>query len=224
MSQLAFVFPGQGSQSMGMLSEMAAQFPLVQETFAEATSHLGYDLWAVVEKGPEEKLNQTLYTQPALLVASVALWRVWKSLKGASPTFMAGHSLGEYSAWVCADAIELSDAVKLVAERARLMQAAVPEGEGAMAAILGLDNEKVIELCDQAAQEDVLTPANFNAIGQVVVAGKTAAVNRLLPLAKAAGAKALLIPVSVPSPIQRYPVNRHPNHQQTMLEKSLPLL
>jgi [acyl-carrier-protein] S-malonyltransferase len=197
---LAFVFPGQGSQSVGMLTELAADFPLVEETFAEASSVLGYDLWKLVVNGPEASLNQTEKTQPAMLAAGVAVWRVWQSLTNIQPDYLAGHSLGEYSALVAADVMSFTDAIKLVELRAQSMQAAVPEGQGAMAAILGLDDDVVRELCQQAANNAVVEAVNFNSPGQVVIAGNTEAVTRATELAKEKGAKrALLLPVSVPS-------------------------
>lgn len=196
----AFIFPGQGSQSVGMLAELAASFPVVEETFAEASAALGYDLWKLVQDGPQEDLNSTDRTQPAMLTAGVACWRVWQRQGGANPAVMAGHSLGEYTALVCAGAMALADAVTLVADRGRFMQAAVPEGEGAMAAILGLADEDVIAVCEEAAQGEVLAAVNFNSPGQVVIAGSAAAVERAAPLAKQRGAKrALILPVSVPS-------------------------
>lgn len=197
---LAFVFPGQGSQSVGMLNALAGEFPQVQATFAEASQALGYDLWTVVEQGPEEKLNQTQITQPAMLAAGVAVWRVWRAQGGVLPAMLAGHSLGEYTALVCAEAMAFGDAVKLVADRGRFMQEAVPAGQGGMAAILGLDDDAVRQVCEQAAQGDVLEAVNFNSPGQVVIAGTAAAVARGAEQAKAAGAKrAVLLPVSVPS-------------------------
>lgn len=197
---LAIVFPGQGSQSVGMLNALAAEQPLVKETFAEASSALGYDLWAVVEQGPADKLNQTVITQPAMLAAGVAVYRVWVKLGGARPSAMAGHSLGEYTALTCAGAIAFADAVKLVADRGRFMQEAVPAGEGAMAAILGLDDDAVIALCREAAGGEVLAAVNFNSPGQVVIAGTAKAIERAVSLAKEKGAKrALPLPVSVPS-------------------------
>lgn len=196
----AFIFPGQGSQSLGMLAELAASFPVVKETFAEASNALGYDLWALVQEGPVEDLNSTDRTQPAMLTAGVACWRVWQQQGGATPAVMAGHSLGEYTALVCAGVMTLADAVTLVADRGRFMQAAVPEGEGAMAAILGLADEDVIAVCEEAAQGDVLSAVNFNSPGQVVIAGSAAAVERAAPMAKERGAKrAVILPVSVPS-------------------------
>lgn len=199
-TDLAIVFPGQGSQSVGMLSALADAFPVVGNTFAEASSVLGYDLWARVQEGPAELLNQTTCTQPAMLTAGVAVWRCWQEKSGPRPALMAGHSLGEYTALVCADALEFSDAVRLVERRGELMQGAVAEGSGAMAAILGLEDETVISLCDQAAQGEVVSAVNFNSPGQVVIAGNSSAVNRAMELAKEAGAKrALALPVSVPS-------------------------
>jgi len=183
-----------------MLSELAAAFPVVEQTFAEASAALGYDLWQRVQQGPAELLNQTACTQPAMLSAGVATWRCWQSRSDAVPALRAGHSLGEYSALVCAGALEFADAVRLVAKRGQYMQDAVPEGTGAMAAILGLDDEQVTALCAQATQGEVVSAVNFNAPGQVVIAGHTAAVQRAMELAKQAGAKrALPLPVSVPS-------------------------
>ncbi len=200
MTQFAFVFPGQGSQAVGMLADMAAQYPIVEETFAEASAVLGYDLWALVQQGPAEELNKTWQTQPALLTASVALWRVWQQEGGKAPAMMAGHSLGEYSALVCAGVIAFSDAVRLVELRGKLMQDAVPEGAGAMSAIIGLDDESIAKACEESAQGQVVSPVNFNSPGQVVIAGNKEAVERAGAACKAAGAKrALPLPVSVPS-------------------------
>lgn len=197
---LAFVFPGQGSQSVGMLNLLADGHPEIKETFAEASTALGYDLWSVAATGPEDKLNQTEITQPAMLSAGVAVWRVWQKEGGPQPVVMAGHSLGEYTALACAGAIEFRDAVKLVADRGRFMQTAVPAGQGGMAAILGLEDDQVRALCEQAAQGEVLSPVNFNSPGQVVIAGTATAVARAVEQAKGAGAKlAKLLPVSVPS-------------------------
>jgi len=197
---LAFVFPGQGSQSVGMMNALAAEFPVVKETFAEASQVLDKDLWQLVEQGPEEKLNQTEITQPLMLVAGVATWRVWLAAKGPRPQTMAGHSLGEYSALVCAEALDFPDAVKLVADRARFMQEAVPIGQGGIAAILGLDDDAVRKLCEQAAQGEVLDAVNYNSPNQVVVAGTAAAVARAVEQSKAAGAKrAVVLPMSVPA-------------------------
>jgi [acyl-carrier-protein] S-malonyltransferase len=197
---LAFVFPGQGSQSVGMLNALAAEYPVVKATFAEASAALGFDLWQIVEQGPEDKLNQTQVTQPAMLAAGVAVWRVWQAKQGAMPAYLAGHSLGEYSALVCAGAMAFAEAAKLVADRGRFMQEAVPAGHGGMAAILGLDDEAVRQVCHHAAQGEVLEAVNFNSPGQVVIAGTAAAVTRGVEQAKAAGAKrAVVLPVSVPS-------------------------
>ncbi|AIL60717.1 ACP S-malonyltransferase [Pseudomonas alkylphenolica] len=199
-ASLAFVFPGQGSQSLGMLAELGAQYPLVIDTFREASEALGYDLWALTQEGPEEQLNQTDKTQPAILTASIALWRLWLAEGGARPAFVSGHSLGEYSALVAAGSLSLGDAVKLVKRRGELMQEAVPAGQGAMAAILGLDDAVVVGICAEAAQGEVVSAVNFNSPGQVVIAGAKAAVERAMEACKAAGAKrALPLPVSVPS-------------------------
>ncbi len=200
MSNYAVIFPGQGSQSVGMLAELAERFPVIKETFQEASETLGYDLWSFVQDGPAEELNQTNRTQPALLTASVALWRLWQSQNRPAPTFFAGHSLGEYSALVCAGVIEFKDAVKLVELRGLLMQAAVPAGTGAMSAIIGLSDELIKKACVDAAQGQVVSPVNFNSPGQVVIAGNKDAVERANVLCKEAGAKrALPLPVSVPS-------------------------
>lgn len=200
MSALAFVFPGQGSQSLGMLADVATRWPQLRATFAEASETLGYDLWALTQDGPEADLNQTERTQPALLTVGVALWRLWLAEGGKQPVVMAGHSLGEYTALVCAGVLSFADGVRLVAERGRLMQAAVPAGEGAMAAILGLDDDQVRACCAQAATAGVVEAVNFNAPGQVVIAGASAAVEQAMAACKAAGAKRTLpLPVSVPS-------------------------
>ncbi len=194
------VFPGQGSQAVGMLSELAGEFPVVQETFGEASDVLGYDLWQRSSEGPAELLNQTTCTQPALLAAGVATWRCWSQQTDQLPAIMAGHSLGEYSALVCAGAIGYADAIGLVEKRGMHMQNAVPEGDGAMAAILGLDDSQVKTVCEDASEGEIVSAVNFNSPGQVVIAGSTAAVTRAMQLAKAAGAKrALPLPVSVPS-------------------------
>jgi [acyl-carrier-protein] S-malonyltransferase len=196
----AFLFPGQGSQSLGMLSELAATFPQVQATFDEASAVLDLDLWALVQSGTKEELDRTENTQPAMLAAGVAVWRCWREQGGAMPSVMAGHSLGEYSALACAGALSFEDAVRLVRERGRLMQQAVPAGAGAMAALLGLDDEAVATLCRDQADGEVLEPVNFNAPGQVVIAGDRAAVQRAVDASKQAGAKrAVMLPVSVPS-------------------------
>lgn len=197
---LAFVFPGQGSQAVGMLAELAADHPQIGETFAEASEALGYDLWQLCQNGPEAELNRTDRTQPAILAASIALWRVWEANSSVRPAFVAGHSLGEYSALVVAGVIGFADALRLVERRGQLMQQAVPAGEGAMAAILGLTDEQIVQLCAEAAQGEVVSAVNFNAPGQVVVAGQAAAVDRAIDACKAAGAKrAISLPVSVPS-------------------------
>lgn len=197
---LAFVFPGQGSQSVGMSSDLAENYGVVKQTFDEASEALGYDLWQLVCNGPEEELNKTQHTQPAMLSAGVAVWRVWQEQGGSVPVVLAGHSLGEYTALVCAGALEFSEGICLVADRARFMQAAVPAGEGAMAAILGLEDEAVSALCEQAAEGQVLTAVNFNSPGQVVIAGETNAVDRAVAQAGDAGAKrAVKLAVSVPA-------------------------
>lgn len=197
---LAMVFPGQGSQSVGMLAELEARYPVVSETFSRASAVLGYDLWARVQEGPAELLNQTACTQPAMLAAGVATWRCWQSRSDAVPAMMAGHSLGEYTALVCAGALDFEATIGLVEKRGLAMQNAVPEGTGAMAAILGLDDDQVVALCAQAAGDEVVSAVNFNSPGQVVIAGHAAAVERAMALAGEAGARrALRLPVSVPS-------------------------
>ncbi|PCI22727.1 MAG: [acyl-carrier-protein] S-malonyltransferase [Piscirickettsiaceae bacterium] len=199
-NSLAFVFPGQGSQSVGMLSDLAETYPDIKLTFQQASDALERDLWALAQEGPAEQLGLTQNTQPLVLTAGVALWRVWQSQSSIVPAFMSGHSLGEYTALVCGDSLDFIEAVKLVERRASFMQQAVPPGEGAMAAILGLDIEQLINICVQSAQGDVVAAVNYNAPGQVVIAGNTAAVERAIEAAKAAGAKrALPLPVSVPS-------------------------
>lgn len=196
----AIVFPGQGSQSVGMLGALGEAFPVVRQTFSEASEVLGYDLWQLVQAGPEKELDRTERTQPALLTAGVAVWRVWREQGGAAPVVMAGHSLGEYTALVCAGALAFPDAVALVADRGQYMQEAVPQGAGAMAAILGLPDQQILEACEQAAQGEVVSAANYNAPGQVVVAGAAAAVERAVAVARSAGAKrAVVLAVSVPS-------------------------
>ncbi|KGJ90065.1 ACP S-malonyltransferase [Colwellia psychrerythraea] len=198
-NKLAFVFPGQGSQTVAMLSDFAEN-SIVQASFAEASKALGYDLWQLVAQGPAEKLNQTNFTQPALLTASVALWRLWQSESEVKPAIMAGHSLGEYSALVCAGVISLSDAAVLVEKRGELMQACVPEGVGAMAAVIGLADEDITSACDNAKEGQIVSAVNFNSPGQVVIAGHKEAVERAGELCKTAGAKRVLpLPVSVPS-------------------------
>ncbi|HBV40002.1 MAG TPA: [acyl-carrier-protein] S-malonyltransferase [Erwinia sp.] len=200
MTQFAMVFPGQGSQTVGMLAELAAENALVEQTFREASDALGYDLWALVQQGPAEELNKTWQTQPALLAASVAIFRVWQEKGGSQPAMLAGHSLGEYSALVCAGVIDFKEAIKLVELRGKLMQEAVPAGTGAMQAIIGLDDAAIAKACEESAQGEVVSPVNFNSPGQVVIAGNKAAVERAGAACKAAGAKrALPLPVSVPS-------------------------
>ena len=200
-TKTAFVFPGQGSQKVGMLAELAEQFSVVKDTFTEASEAVDFDLWQIAQSG--EGLDQTEHTQPVLLTASIALWRVWLELGGVAPKFLAGHSLGEYSALVAAEAMTLADAVKLVNLRGKLMQSAVPQGEGAMAAILGLTDDKVIELCQKANASAVgqgsVDAANYNAQGQVVIAGSTALVQQVMAEAKEQSGKAIALPVSVPS-------------------------
>jgi len=199
-NQLAFVFPGQGSQSVGMLTEMAEAYPDIKDTFALVSEVLGLDLWSLGADGPVEELNQTHNTQPAMLAAGVALWKVWCAQSDVRPAYMAGHSLGEYTALVCSGVLDFADAIALVAARGRFMQEAVPEGVGAMAAVLGLTDEQVIQVCADAAQGEVCSAVNFNSPGQVVIAGNSAAIDRAMVAAKEAGAKrALKLPVSVPS-------------------------
>lgn len=197
---VAFVFPGQGSQSVGMLAELAEQHTEVISTFKQASDVLGYDLWDLVQNGPEAQLNETARTQPAMLSAGIAVWRVWQKHADFQPAYMAGHSLGEYSALVASGALQFEDAVKLVEQRGQLMQAAVPAGEGAMAAVLGLADADVEAVCQQAAAEGVVEAVNYNAPGQVVIAGHKKAVEKATELAQENGAKrAMLLPVSVPS-------------------------
>ncbi len=197
---LAMVFPGQGSQAVGMQSELAEEFTDVQATYGEASELLGYDLWDLVQNGTTEQLADTVVTQPAMLTAGVAAWRVWQAAGGSAPQLLAGHSLGEYTALVCAGSLAFADAIRLVKQRAGLMQAAVPAGNGSMAAILGLDDDAVIDVCTNAASGQVVSAVNFNSPGQVVIAGDTAAVERATVLAKENGAKrAIILNVSVPS-------------------------
>lgn len=197
---LAFVFPGQGSQSVGMMADLAASFPEIKQTFERASDTLGTDLWTLVSAGPEADLNQTQNTQPAMLAAGIAVWDICRKQSSVRPVWTAGHSLGEYTALVAANAIAFEDAIKLVAARGRLMQEAVPQGAGAMAAILGLEDHQVAEACKIAAQGEVVDAVNFNAPGQVVIAGNASAVQRAITEAQALGAKrAVLLPVSVPS-------------------------
>lgn len=196
---LAFIFPGQGSQKVGMLADLAAAYPVVEETFAEASEVLGYNLWQLSQEGPQEELNKTECTQPLLLTSSVAIWRVWQQQGGALPALLTGHSLGEWSALVCGGIVQFQDAVKIVQLRGRYMQEAVPAGEGAMAAIIGLDDAAINKACEEAAQGDVVAAVNFNSPGQVVIAGSAGAVDRASELCKDAGAKrAMPLPVSAP--------------------------
>lgn len=200
MTDFACVFPGQGSQAVGMSVVLAQAYPVVQQTYGEAGAILGYDLWSLMAEGPEQELNQTQHTQPAMLTAGVAVWRVLQESATITPRFFAGHSLGEYTALVCAGYLSFADAVRLVQFRAQCMQEAVPAGEGAMAAILGLEDEVIAAACRDAAQGQVLSPVNFNAPGQTVIAGHKTAVERALLLLKQQGAKrTVLLPVSVPS-------------------------
>ncbi len=198
-SECAFVFPGQGSQAVAMLEDFSEE-AVVKQTFEEASDQLNYDLWKLISEGPAEELNQTQKTQPALLTASMALWRLWKEQDGVLPSYVAGHSLGEYSALVAANVIDFVIAVKLVETRGQLMQEAVTEGSGKMAAIIGLEDEIIQQVCKEAAQTEVVSPVNYNSPGQVVIAGNTNAVERAMQLCKEKGAKrALPLPVSVPS-------------------------
>ena len=196
----AFIFPGQGSQAIGMLKTLSEQYNGVIETFSEASDALGYDLWQLCQEGPADQLGQTEYTQPALLTAGVAVWRIWQAQGGVNPDVMAGHSLGEYTALTCAGALVFSDAVTLVQDRGRYMQSAVPAGKGAMAAIIGLDDEAVVKTCEAATEHGIIQAVNFNAPGQVVIAGEKAAIDASVELFKTAGAKrALPLPVSIPA-------------------------
>jgi [acyl-carrier-protein] S-malonyltransferase len=199
-NNLAFVFPGQGSQSLGMLAELASEFSVVGESFAEASAGAGVDLWALSQNGPEDALNRTENTQPALLAAGIAVWRVWQELGGDTPALLAGHSLGEYAALVCAGSLALTDAAGLVAERGRLMQAAVPQGVGAMWAILGGDDAQIEQVCTEVANGQIVAPANYNAPGQLVIAGNAEAADRAIArLAELGVKKAVKLAVSVPS-------------------------
>lgn len=200
MSKTAFVFPGQGSQHLGMLSQLAEQESIILSTFNEASEVLGYDLWNLTQNGPEESLSKTENTQPALLTASVAMWRLWQAREGMIADYLAGHSLGEYSALVCSGSLKFADAVNLVKLRGQFMQEAVPQGEGSMAAIIGLADELVVEACVEAAENDVVEAVNYNSPGQIVIAGNKAAVERAMVLVKEKGAKrALPLAVSAPS-------------------------
>ncbi len=196
----AFVFPGQGSQSVSMLAELSERFPQVQQTFSEASEALGYDLWSLVQNGPETELNQTDKTQPAMLAAGIAVWRCWEATSQYKPAYLAGHSLGEYTALVAAKALDFKTAIKLVEKRGQLMQQAVPSGEGAKAVILGLELPVVKAVCQKASDIGVVEAVNFNSPGQVVIAGTKSAVDKAVEIASEKGAKrALLLPVSVPS-------------------------
>ncbi len=197
---LAFVFPGQGSQSVGMLGELAQSEPSVIRTFAQASEALDYDLWELVQNGPSETLAATERTQPAMLAAGVAIWRVWRERGGPAPTVMSGHSLGEYTALVCAESLDFQTAIRLVEFRGRVMQEAMPVGQGAMAAIIGLDDRQVQLACDEVAGDEVVEPVNFNAPNQVVIAGHAGAVERAMAVARERRAKkVVLLKVSVPS-------------------------
>ncbi|MDB4421180.1 ACP S-malonyltransferase [Pseudomonadales bacterium] len=198
--KLAFVFPGQGSQSVGMLAPLADEYSSIQQLFSRASDVLGYDLWALAQSGPQEQLNLTEQTQPLLLTSSVAIWQVWQSLGGSVPALMAGHSLGEYSALVCSGVIDFDAAVSLVRDRGKFMQQAVPQGVGAMSAVLGLDDEVIVSICqDVSVDGNVVEAVNFNSPGQVVVAGSADAVSKAADLLKEAGAKRVApLPVSAP--------------------------
>lgn len=210
-TQLAFVFPGQGSQSVGMLADLASADPVVQATFAEASEGAGVDLWRLSQEGPDTELNTTEFTQPALLAAGIAMWRLWQARGGAMPAQLAGHSLGEYTALVAAGALPLADAARLVRLRGQLMQAAAPAGTGAMAAVLGADDALVLEVCEASSGREVVVPANFNSPGQIVIGGHADAVDRALTaLAERGVRKAVKLAVSVPShtPLMREAANR----------------
>ena len=209
--QLAFVFPGQGSQSVGMLADLAELHPVVRETFVEASDGAGVDLWALSQGGPEDMLNRTEYTQPALLAAGVAVWRLWQQQGGAQPSVLAGHSLGEYAALVAAGALTLQDGAHMVRLRGQLMQDAAPAGTGAMAAVLGAEDALVLEVCKEASGVEIVVPANYNSPGQIVIGGHAAAVDRaLVSLAERGVRKAVKLAVSVPShtPLMREAANR----------------
>jgi [acyl-carrier-protein] S-malonyltransferase len=199
MTNLAFVFPGQGSQKIGMLAELAEQNPIIEKTFSEASEVLGYDMWDLIQQGAQEDINITQRTQPILLTCSVAIWRLWNEKLGATPSQMAGHSLGEWSALVCANVIDFAYGLRIVEARGKYMQQAVPVGQGAMAAIIGLDDQAILDACAEAGDLGVVDAVNFNAPGQVVIAGSNDAVERAMDICKAAGAKrALPLPVSAP--------------------------
>ncbi len=229
VANLAFVFPGQGSQSVGMLAELAAAHPEVRQTFDEASQGAGADLWTLSQEGPVEELNKTEYTQPALLAAGVAVWRVWNKLGGARPARLAGHSLGEYTALVCAGTLTLHDGAALVAERGRLMQAAVPVGVGGMAAVLGGDDARIAAICEEESGEQVVSPANFNSPGQVVIAGHAEAVDRVLERLAGEGVKKTVkLAMSVPShcALMRDAAEKLAEHMHgiTWHESSLPVV
>ena len=210
-STLAFVFPGQGSQSLGMLAELSELHPIVRQTFVEASDGAGVDLWALSQGGPEEMLNRTEYTQPALLAAGVAVWRAWREAGGAQPAMLSGHSLGEYTALVAAGALSLKDGAHLVRLRGQLMQEAAPSGVGAMAAVLGAEDALVQEVCEAVSGSEVVVPANFNSPGQIVIGGHAAAVDKALAMLGERGVrKAVKLAVSVPShtPLMREAANR----------------
>jgi [acyl-carrier-protein] S-malonyltransferase len=199
MTNLAFVFPGQGSQKIGMLAELAEQNPIIERTFNEASEVLGYDMWQLIQQGEQDEINLTQRTQPILLTCSVAIWRLWKEKQGAVPSQMAGHSLGEWSALVCANVIDFADGLKIVEARGKYMQQAVPVGQGAMSAIIGLDDQAILDACSEASSLGVVDAVNFNAPGQVVIAGSNDAVEQAMEICKSAGAKrALPLPVSAP--------------------------
>jgi [acyl-carrier-protein] S-malonyltransferase len=201
ITQLAFIFPGQGSQSAGMLADLAVRFPSILESFAEASEGASVDLWQISQNNPDDRLNQTEFTQPALLAADVALWRLWQAQGGAQPAMFCGHSLGEYAALVAAGAISLKDGAHLVRQRGQFMQAAVPAGVGAMAAVLGAEDAQVAQVCMQVSQaEAVVVPANFNSPGQIVIGGHAVAVDRAIEALQALGIRKIVkLPVSVPS-------------------------
>lgn len=227
--KLAFVFPGQGSQSIGMAAQLADTYPEIRQAFEEASEGAGLDLWQLSQDGPEDRLNRTEFTQPALLAASVATWNAWRAAGGAMPELLAGHSLGEYSALVAGGTLSLRDAAKLVRERGRLMQAAVAEGEGAMAAVIGAEDELVLEVCRQASGERIVAPANFNSPGQIVIGGDAKAVDQALELLAGRGVrKVVRLAVSVPShtALMRGAANRLAEAMSTVAwnEPSVPLV